>query len=87
MTADELQTGQRVRFTLAGELMQGVVVKGQRVAIMRDPHRCGDWRPIFVSLSLLGHVKFHHLDRATTPIYNSAMEELLRKARLGDLDF
>lgn len=87
MTADELQTGQRVRFTLAGEPVQGVVVSGRRVAVMRDPHRCGDWRPIFISLALLGHVKFRALDRPTMPIYNSAMEELLRKARRGDVEF
>lgn len=89
MTTDELQKGQRVQFRLNGQLVQGVVIgdKEPTLVIMRDAHRCGDWRPLFIPLHLLDHAKFYHLDKPTMPLYNPIMEDLLRQIRQGDTEF
>lgn len=87
MTSDELHKLQRVQFTLARQVVQGVVVGDRRkkVVVMRD-HGKGDWRPLFIPLHLLQHVDFQYSGRPFMPIYNPIMEQILEQARQGFTD-
>ncbi len=83
MTNQELHKNQRVQFTLAGKLVQGLVIgdKKKKVVLMHQPKGDPDWRPMFIPVELLNDTNFQQATDLFMPVYNPVMEDLLINVR------